>query len=140
MIRSIRITVAAVAILLASTAQAQRQPVPIVNHENVAIATQSRKAPSLEEVEKAIITGAQNRKWAVSHVAGQPKLQAKLFVRNKHTVVVEIAYSETAYSVRYLSSIDMKYGVQDGVPVIHPFYNRWVTDMMEGVRVELAKL
>lgn len=140
MLRSIRIAVTAAAVLLAGTAEAQRQPVPIVNHENVVVATQSRKTPGIDEVEKAIIAGAQNRKWTVSHVAGQRKLQAKLFVRNKHTVVVEIDYSETAYSVRYLSSIDMKYGVQDGVPVIHPFYNRWVTDLMAGIQLEVAKL
>lgn len=136
----IRIIVAAATILLAGHAHAQRQPVPIVNYENVAITTQSAKTPAAEEVGKAIITGAQNRKWTVSHVAGQPKLQAKLLVRNKHTVVVEIEFSETAYSIRYVSSIDMKYGVKDGVPVIHPFYNRWVTDLMDGIKTELTRL
>jgi hypothetical protein len=136
----LRLIVATVAILLAGQALAQRQPVPIVNHENVAITTQSAKPLTLEEVGKAIVTGARNHKWTVSPVAGQPKLQAKLDVRDKHTVVVEIDYSETAYSIRYLSSINMKYRVQDDVPVIHPFYNRWVSDLMKGIDSELAKL
>jgi hypothetical protein len=136
----VRIIAAVAVLLLAGQAQAQRQPVPIVNHENVAIATQSATTPTLEQVGKAITAGAQNRKWTVSHVAGQPKLQAKLDVRSKHTVVVEINYSETAYSVQYLSSINMKYRVTDGVPVIHPFYNRWVSDLMEGIKAEVAKL
>jgi hypothetical protein len=33
----------------------------------------------------------------------------------------------------------MKYGVQDGVPVIHPFYNSWVTELMESIRVTLLR-
>ena len=128
------------AVLLAANAHAQRQPVPIVNHENVAVTTSSATAPTPEAVTKAIISAAQAKKWTITHVAGSPKIQAKLFVRNKHTVVVEIESSANAYSLRYVSSIDMKYGIQDGVPVIHPFYNRWVSELMDGIRSELTKL
>jgi len=127
-------------ILLAGAVHGQRQPVPIINHDNVVVTTSSAKTPTIEAVTKAIIEGAHARKWTVSHVAGTPKLQAKLFVRNKHTVVVEIENTATAYSVRYVSSIDMKYGVENGVPVIHPFYNRWVSELMDGIRTELQKI
>ena len=136
----VRIVLLLAAVFLAGVAHAQRQPVPIVNHENVAITTSSATTPAPDAITKAIINAAQARKWTVMHVAGSPKLQAKLFVRNKHTVVVEIENTATTYSIRYVSSIDMKYGVEDGVPVIHPFYNRWVSDLMEGIRSELIKL
>lgn len=121
-------------------AHAQRQPVPIVNHENLAVAVSSTKTPAAEDVQKAIVNAAQLRKWTVTRVPEGSKIHAKLFVNNKHTVVVEIENSATAYSIRYVSSIDMKYGVEDGVPVIHPFYNRWVNQLIEGIRTELTRL
>ena len=137
---TIRILALVAAMFLAASAHAQRQPVPIVNHENVAVTTSSATEPTAEAVTRAIISGAQTKKWTVTHVAGSPKIQAKLFVRNKHTVVVEIENTANTYSIRYVSSIDMKYGTQDGVPVIHPYYNRWVSELMDGIRSELTRL
>lgn len=127
-------------VLLSAGAHAQRQPVPIVNHENLAVAVSSSKPPTAEAVQKVIVGAAQARKWTVTRVPEGSKIHAKLFVRNKHTVVVEIENTESAFSVRYVSSIDMKYGVVDGVPVIHPFYNRWVNELIESIRTELARL
>jgi hypothetical protein len=128
------------AALPAAGVHAQRQPVPIVNHENVSVVAAKPGAISADAITTAIMSAAQAKKWTVAHVAGSPnKLQASLFVNNKHTVVVEIENTDRAYSIRYVSSIDMKYGVQDGVPVIHPFYNRWVTELMESIRVTLLR-
>ena len=121
-------------------AHAQRTPVPIINHENVAIVTSGSAKPTADAVKKAIMTAATEKNWTVSHVAGRNALQAQLNVRGKHTVVVEIELSDTTYSIRYVNSINMKYKVEDGVPVIHPFYNRWVSQLMDTIRAELLKI
>jgi hypothetical protein len=59
-------------------------------------------------------------------------------VRN-HTVIVDIVPGPDSYSVRYADSINMKYGVENGSPVIHPFYNKWVDELIDSIRVELKK-
>jgi hypothetical protein len=125
---------------IATGAHAQRPPVPIVNHENVPVTTSSGKQPTAEQVKQAIINGAVAKKWTVTHTADGQKLHVKLFVNNKHTVVSEIENTDKSYSIRYVSSIDMKFAVVDNVPVIHPYYNRWVTELMNSIRVEFQKL
>ncbi len=128
------------ALAIATSAHAQRPPVPIINHENVPVTTTSGKPPSAQQVKQAIINGATARKWTVTHTADGQKLHVKLFVNNKHTVVSEIENTDTSYSIRYLNSIDMKYAVVDNVPVIHPYYNRWVSELMNSIRLEFQKL
>ena len=130
------------AFLIASTLVAApaiaREVVPVINHDNIAVATSSGKAPAAEQVKQALLTAAGARGWEVAPQA-DGKLQATLIVRNKHTIVVEIAYSDQKYSLTYKGSSNMKYGQRDGQPVIHPFYNKWVQDLKEAIRLELLK-
>jgi len=124
--------------LLSLTATA-REAVPIVNYDDIAVATNSGKAPSAEQVKQAIIAAASNKSWSIAHQA-DGKLLATLIVRNKHTIVVEIAYAADTYSLRYKDSINMKFDQRDGQPVIHPYYNRWVQELKDAIRIELLKL
>ncbi len=116
-----------------------REPVPIINYDAVQIVTTSGNKPQVTQVEQAIKTAAAANEWTLSN-SEDGKLLATLFVRNKHTVVVEITYDTEKYSLQYKDSINMKYGTQNGKPVIHPFYNRWVETLKEAIRVELLKL
>lgn len=116
-----------------------REAVPIVNYDDIAVATNSGKSPSADQVKQAIIAAASNKSWSI---ARQPdgKLQATLVVRNKHTIVVEIACAADKYSLRYKDSINMKFEERDGQQLIHPFYNKWVLDFKEAIRIEVLKL
>ncbi len=121
-------------------AAAQRAPVPVVNHDNVVVATAPGKTASAEDVKKAIIAGGQAgaRKWTVAE-AGPGRLLATYQVRT-HTVVTEIRYTATHFSVAYNDSVNMKYGPgPDGKGVIHPFYNQWVSELIQSIRGELAR-
>lgn len=134
-----RILVVAAALLAASVVHAQRAPVPIVDHPSVPAVTGSGKPASQEALKRAIIDGgaAGARKWAiVPHGDG---LRGTYKVRS-HTVVVDIMPGKSSYSLKYADSINMKYGVEQGTPVIHPFYNRWVEELLEAIRVEMTKL
>jgi len=153
LLRTIVFTTAA---LISTGIHAQRQPVPIVNHENMAVVTRSGNAVTAEQVKKAIMDGAVagKRRWDIAHTAAG-KVQATYRVRT-HTIVTEIENTATTYSIRYVSSINMKYEVaqpsqqfsttspaisyKEGTPLIHPFYNTWVQELIEAIRGEMLKL
>ncbi|MGH8759995.1 MAG: hypothetical protein ACREVW_10860 [Burkholderiales bacterium] len=126
------------ALAFAAGPASARSPLPIVNHPDVAVVTSSGNAPSGEKVKQAILAGAAAKGWTIAQQA-DGKLQASLVVRNKHTVMVLIAYTPEKYSLTYQDSINMNYGQQNGQPVIHPFYNNWVQGLKEAIRVELLK-
>jgi hypothetical protein len=131
-------TTCLVALALVATPTFARTPVPIINYDNVAVASNSGRALTTEEVKQAIMAAAGAKNWSIAHQA-DGKLQAILNVRNKHTIVVEIAYAKEHYSLTYKDSTNMKFSQQDGHSVIHPFYNKWVQDFKDAIRRELLK-
>ncbi|MBS1228783.1 MAG: hypothetical protein H6R17_2060 [Proteobacteria bacterium] len=126
-------------IALLSLNATAREAVPIVNYDDIAVATNSGKAPSAEQVKQAIIAAASNKGWSIAHQA-DGQLLATLVVRNKHTIVVSIACAADKYSLRYKDSINMKFEERDGQQLIHPYYNKWVLDLKDAIRIELLKL
>lgn len=136
----IHLLLAAVVAAAAVPAAAQRLPVPIVNHDNMAVTRADGKAASAEDVKKAILTASQatGRKWAV--VESAPGVLVATYLVRTHTVVAEIRYSGSQFSVAYKDSVNMKYGPgADGKGVIHPFYNQWVMEFIQAIRAELAR-
>jgi len=143
--------------LAAGPAQAQRAPVPIVNHPDIPVATGSGKPLQADQVKQAIQAAAKIKGWTLAYEPSG-RILATLVVRNKHTVVVEIPYSAEKYSLLYHDSVNMKYspGTGRAAPydassrmrgyqqpagqVIHPFYNDWVRELKEAIRLELLKL
>lgn len=119
-------------------ALAQRQPVLIVNHENILVERPGGKATAAE-VKQAIMAAANatGRQWVISE-PNPGRLLATYHVRT-HTVVTEITYSAERFSVVYHDSVNMKYTPSSGTGLIHPFYNRWVEDFVMAIRTQLAK-
>ncbi len=128
-----------VAATLFATPAMARFPVPIINHENISVATTSGKVLQVEQIKQAIQVAATAKGWTLAYQA-DGSILATLFVRGKHTVVVAIAYAADKYSLTYKDSTNMKYGTQDGQPVIHPFYNTWTQELKEAIRLELLKV
>lgn len=116
-----------------------RATVPIVNYNEVPIATISPKGMSLNQVKKAIVAAAVAKGWTLDD-KGPGKMTATLVVRHKHTVVVLITYTTTTFSINYVDSTDMKYGTRDGEPAIHPAYNEWVKELEQTIAVEIRAL
>lgn len=135
--RILRTLLVLVVSVTALHATAQRAPVPIINYEDVSIA--SSKRPTLAQMKQAIQSAAAAKEWDVAD-QGPGRMLATLHVRGKHTVVTEITYSPEKFSVVYKDSTNMKYSPgPDGKGVIHPFYNRWVQDLKEAIRTSLTK-
>lgn len=122
-------------------ASAQRMPVAIVNHPNIAVALHADGRPATEEdVRKAILTAAQatGRKWTVAEP--EPGHMVATYHVRTHTVVTDIDYTALQFSVFYKDSVNMKFGPgPDGKGVIHPFYNRWVDEFIQQIQLELGK-
>jgi hypothetical protein len=136
----LHLLLAAVLAAASIPASAQRLPVPIVNHENVPVERADGAKASADDVRKAILAAAvaTGRKWTVSEPS-PGRLVATYLVRT-HTVVTEIRYTATHFSVAYSDSINMKYAPgPDGKGVIHPFYNQWVQELIQAIRLELKK-
>ena len=117
-----------------------RTPEPVVNLADQAVVPSSGKALTAQEVKQLISKVAQDKKWIVT-----PKQDGKLnaslsWNNNKHTIVVDIACEADRYSVTYKDSVNMNYMVRDGVPVIHPFYNRHVNVLRDAIRVEALRM
>jgi hypothetical protein len=132
--------VLAVAAFLAASTVYARSPVAVVNYDNILIVTGSGKPPTAEQVTKAIVdgAGAGARKWFVEKSA-DGKLRATYNVRS-HSIVVSIVPNADKYSIQYADSVNMKYQVLNGAPVIHPFYNNWVRELKTSIDFELRKL
>jgi len=116
-----------------------RSGVPIVNYENVTIVTGSGKPLTLEQVKEHIIIAGAVHNWQIS-ASEDGKLTARLLVRNKHAITVDLPYTTTQYSMIYKDSMNMNYEVSHGVPEIHPSYNKWVDTLGKDIRTELLKL
>ncbi|HWA36701.1 MAG TPA: hypothetical protein VG873_02465 [Burkholderiales bacterium] len=129
--------------LIAAGSVHARSPEPLVEHPQVSVVTGSGKIPDADAFKKAVVgaVAANQRKWRLEHSADGKSMQAKLSWQNdKHSIVVNIVPAGQTYAVRYVSSVNMKYEVVNGQPVIHPFYNKYVDELLTSIRGELIKL
>lgn len=136
--KALRIVLLSLTMLLTGSALA-RPSVPLTDVVDQPIATASGKAITLEQVQEAIRAAAEARKWTVTPVAEGKLIASLSWNANKHTIVVDIAFSNERYSITYRDSVNMRYSAQDGKPEIHPHYNRFVGELRDAIRVELMK-
>lgn len=137
-IRIVNLIVLMLLIVLVFSA-CSRHTVPIVDYDNIAIMTKSEKALSLNDVKKALIIAAAEtkRNWQTTDVSpGHAK--ATLVVRGKHTIVIDITYSESKIAVKYSDSTNMKYSAES--KEIHPSYNTWVGEYAKAIERTLLSM
>lgn len=87
-----------------------------------------------KNIKEAIIRAGANKNWVIIPT-GPQQLEGRLNIR-AHTAVVEITYDKKNYSITYKDSVNLQY--QDGS--IHPNYNRWIVDLENEIRRQLAAL
>lgn len=134
--------------VLSTTAIAQRTLVPIIDYTDISVATSSAKPVTVEQVKDAVVAAGKKLNWDMTFTANNGVV-ATLVVSNKHTISVDISVAPEKYSIKYRSSINMKYSAAsdragrpdptDG-PVIHPAYNQWVQTLNSAIQAELRKL
>ena len=147
--------------VLSTTAVAQRALVPITDYKDLSVATSSGKPVTVEQVKDAIVAAGKKLTWDMAFAANNG-LVGTLVVANKHTISVYISVAPDKYSIKYRSSINMKYSAAEnntsdyryyqsssaragrpdptGGPYIHPAYNQWVQALNTAIEAELKKL
>jgi hypothetical protein len=125
------------------------------------VATSSGKPVTAEQVKDAIVAAGKKLTWDMAFAANNG-LVGTLVVANKHTISVDISVAPDKYSIKYRSSINMKYSAAEnnkadyryyqssaaragrpdpgGQSVIHPAYNQWVQALNSAIDAELRKL
>jgi hypothetical protein len=125
---------------MAGAAQAQREPQPVRDREDIATAPDGKPLDA-QALQKAVLAAGAKRQWRMAPAGDGKSIRgAYSWNNNKHTIMVDIVPTSSGYVVKYGDSVNMKYAVRDGVPVVHPFYYRHVDDLMQAIRSELARL
>lgn len=122
---------------LAHNAALARTSVPVIDHDNIEFSVAGNTL-NAAQVRERILAAAAQRNWSVRTV-NDGLLEATLQVRGKHTIAVDVPYAANRFSLKFKSSINMNQGSQDGKTVIHPNYNKWVTDLKQAIQMELQK-
>jgi hypothetical protein len=122
------------------TAAAQAGVIPIVDYD-VPVETGSGKPADLAAISQAIVEGGKSKAWDIVPAADGNALRGTLtWNKNKHTIMLDIQTGPTLIRLRYVNSVNMKYGMRNGYPMIHDIYNRQLEDLSRAIRTELQKL
>lgn len=128
--KKILIAALAAAALLAGCARTTA----IYNVNEAPVSNANGKKLSTQQVRAAIVTAGTSLGWTMKD-AGHNKLEATLRLRT-HTAVVDIPYSDHAYSIVYKSSE----GLDAANGTIHNNYNGWVQNLDRAIKTEIARL
>lgn len=94
-----------------------------------------------EKIAQAIKSIAGSREWTVASET-EGRLNLTLLVRGQHEVTVEVDYDASAYSIRYVRSVNLLYAekLRSGVPlrVIHRRYDGWMKGLVTSVNKSIA--
>jgi hypothetical protein len=130
-------TVLALMLALSSEATARRG-VALQNYDNVPIVRADNAVLTSARVRQAIVGAIQRGKWVILEDA-PGRLSATYSIRNKHSLTVEIRYSETQYSVVYQGSSNLNYAQGATGPIIHPAYNEQVKALVDAITASLQR-
>ncbi|MEY4564922.1 MAG: hypothetical protein RLZZ618_4199 [Pseudomonadota bacterium] len=89
-------------------AQAQRTGVPVVEFRDIPVSLATQKSLTAEQVRQAIQVTATAERWDMVTLA-DGSLQLTTLKNGKHTVVMNMTYSASTYSLLYKSSDKLNY-------------------------------
>lgn len=97
---------------------------------------------SLLSVERSILAALYDLEWSAKKVNNQA-IEATLFIQKpllstykEQLLTVLIKYSNTDYSIQYLSSVNMEYDIEDNT--INALYDYWVDELNQRIQDQLA--
>ena len=136
--KAIRIAVLAAALAIAAPALAGSRA-PVGEPVAIQFAPSDGSIESVDALRAAIVEAAERKTWHV--VEDKPGvLRLAIKVRQKHDVVIDVAYDTKGATLAYVSSENMDYKVKKGVPLIHSSYTRWVSLLGQDIVDESRKL
>ena|SRR2546425_4343459 len=108
----------------------------IYNVVDAPVTTGNNKAPSLDEVTKAIVTAGKGLGWQMSIV--QPGLIVGTLNIRSHQAVVDIPYTIKTYSIKYKNSSNLKYDAEK--QTIHSNYSGWIQNLDNAIKLQLSSI
>lgn len=117
-----------------------RAPEPVINVVDQPITITGGKKLTVDEVKQIISKVAQEKKWVVAPMQNGNLVATLSWKSNKHVIAVEIVCDTDRFSITYRDSVNMNYAVTDSQPVIHPYYNRFVGELRDAIRVETMRM
>jgi len=106
----------------------------VKNVDDAPILFKTKKTPSMEQIEKAIITAGMGLGWRIkSQSPGH--LIGTLNVRS-HTAIVDIKCTAEKYSITYKDSTNLNYNGTN----IHSNYNGWIQNLDNAINNQLSAL
>jgi uncharacterized membrane protein len=106
----------------------------IYNVKDAPINTATGKTPSLEEVQKAIVTAGTELHWSMAVV--KPGLIVGTLNVRSHQAIVNITYDHKTYSITYKDSTNLKYNAEK--QTIHENYRGWIQNLDNTIRSRLT--
>lgn len=116
-------------LVLAAPADAARRSIPLVDIPAVTVPWPSGQVGEAGAVKAAILAGLVTKHWTGQETS-PGVIRGTLLVRT-HRVDVDITYSATEYSIKYVSSENLGYRADTNK--IHPKYNGWVRQLRETI-------
>ena len=111
-------------------------PVPMEVFEGIKVEEATGKPVTAEQVQRAILTAARARGWeAQEGFRGQ--IAARIVVRGRFRVRVDIPYSAHEFSIKYVSSENLDYRPTPAGAQIHRNYNKWVATLVNDIKGRL---
>lgn len=106
----------------------------IYNVKDAPVMTATGSSPSLEEVQKAIITAGAGLNWSMA-VVKPGHIVGTLNIRS-HQAVVDIMHNTKTYSITYKDSTNLKYDAEK--KTIHENYRSWIQHLDNAIRSRLT--
>jgi hypothetical protein len=126
------------ALLSTSPAFAARSSVPMAELDNLPINSASGKPPGSEQIRKAIVQGAARSHFSASV---QPGNKVRLtYSKRDHSLVMDVSFTPKTYSIKYVDSTNLGYGMEGGKPVIHPRANGWLNKLRQSIDRQLSQI
>jgi hypothetical protein len=88
-------------------------------------------------VHEAIRSALVQRKWAI--LKNEPNAIEASYARgDSHSVRIRVVHTGNRVKITHVDSQDMLYGVGNSGPVIHRWYNTWVTNLERDIQVAVG--
>jgi hypothetical protein len=121
----------ALAVFLIGVAACARHE-PVYTVENHPIPAVAQKL-TLPEIEKTIMLAGSQRNWRFEPV--KPGQLKGRFFDGKHEAIVDVSYSQTAYSIGLNSTMNLR----QTDSTIHGRYNNWIRNLERDIEERLYK-
>lgn len=124
-------TALTIGLALSSGASQARQD-PLIEQERVMVSRANGAELTTDQMRAAILAGGRQHGWVGTE--DQPgQITLRFDKGSRHTAIIAVDYDAKGYKIRYVSSVNLNYEVLDGVPQIHPNYNRWIRNLNQSI-------